>query len=431
MDARGLAPTDRLLSRTVPVGMVFAGRSSMVLFVALAASTTLAGCGGHAARGPQRVPIAIAVAERRTVPFEIEATGTVEPLRSAAITAQVGGMVTRLSFHEGDLVREGQALFQIDPRPFDAVVARARAAFDRDQAQAEKARLDLARAEELATRQVISADELERKRADAATLAATVRADSAALLTARLDLANATVRAPIGGKTGSLAVHAGDLVRANDGGTPLVTINQIQPIRVRFTVPQTDLVEVRRRRDSLPRVDIAPGDGDSVWIAGTLAFVDNEVDAASGTLLLKAEAPNRDGVLWPGQFVRLRLRLYEQAGATVVPSAAVSSSQRGTYLYVVKPDTTVEERPITVQRTWRDLTVIASGVSAGETVVTDGQVRLAPGAKGVVRSAAGAPGGGKGRGKGGGALGERGAAGASATPAGASATPAAAGPGGR
>src|SRR5258706_9855109 len=190
MDARGAAPTDRLLSRTMPRGVVFPARSSMVLLVALGASGPVAGCGGSPGRGPQPLPAAIAGAERRTVPCEIEARGTVEPMRSAAVTAQVGGLVTRLSFREGDLVREGQALFQIDPRVFDAAVARARAAYDRDKAQADKARLDLARAEELASRQVISTDELERKRADAATLAATVRADSAAVLPARLALAN-------------------------------------------------------------------------------------------------------------------------------------------------------------------------------------------------------------------------------------------------
>jgi multidrug efflux system membrane fusion protein len=359
----------------------------------LAAALWLTGCGGSRTQASQRVPIVIARVEQRTVPFEIDATGTVEPLRSASVTAQVGGLVTRLAFREGDVVREGQALIQIDPRPFEAAAQRARAALERDRAQSEKAQLDRQRAEELASRQVISTDELERKRADAATLAATVRADSAALLTARLDLSNATVRAPIGGKTGSLAVHEGDLVRANDSTAPLVTIKQLQPIRVRFTVTQADLPDVRRHRDRAPRVDIAPAEGDSGWIEGRLAFVDNAVDPASGTLLLKAEAPNRDGALWPGQFVRVRLRLYEQPGATVVPSASVSSSQRGSYCYVVKADTTVEVRPVTVQRVWRELSVIASGVSAGETVVTDGQLRLSPGAKGVVRSAAEASGG--------------------------------------
>jgi multidrug efflux system membrane fusion protein len=356
----------------------------------LAAGLSLGGCAQRAARGSQRVPIVVARVEKRPVPYEIDATGTVEPIQSASVTAQSGGLVMRVAFREGDEVRAGQALVIIDPRPFEAAVARAAAVLARDHAQAGTSRLDLQRAETLAGQQLIADDELQRKRADAEALAATVRADSAALLTARLDLANATVRAPIGGKTGSLAFHAGDVVRANDSTTPLVTIKQIRPIRVRFTVTQADLPEVRRHRDRPPRVEIAPGEGDSVWIEGRLAFVDNAVDAASGTLLLKAECANRDGALWPGEFVRVRLRLYEQPGATVVPSAAVSSSQRGSYCYVVKPDTTVEVRPVTVQRVWRELSVIASGVSAGETVVTDGQLRLSPGAKGAVRSAAGA-----------------------------------------
>jgi multidrug efflux system membrane fusion protein len=356
----------------------------------LAAGLPIAGCAQRAARGSQRVPIVVARVEQRAVPYEIDATGTVEPIQSASVTAQVGGLVTRLMFHEGDEVRAGQALFVIDPRPFEAAAVRAEAVLARDQAQSGTAQLDLQRAEGLAGQQLLAPDDLLRKRAAAEALAATVRADSAALLTARLDLANATVRAPIGGKTGSLSVHAGDVVRANDSASPLVTIKQIQPIRVRFTVTQADLPEVRRHRDRPPRVEIAPGEGDSVWIEGRLAFVDNAVDAASGTLLLKAECANRDGMLWPGEFVRVRLRLYEQPGATVVPTAAVSSSQRGSYCYVVKPDTTVEVRPVTVQRVWRELSVIASGVQAGETVVTDGQLRLSPGAKGVVRSAAGA-----------------------------------------
>ncbi len=355
----------------------------------LSAGLGLAGCADRAVRGAQRVPIVIALAERRAVPYEIDATGTVEPIQSASVTAQSGGLVTRVTFREGDQVSEGQALFVIDPRPFAAAVARAEAVLARDHVQAETARLDATRAEALAAQQLISDDELQRKRADAGALAATVRADSAALLTARLDLSNSTVRAPIGGKSGSLAVHAGDVVRANDSTAPLVTIKQIQPIRVRFTVTQADLPEVRRPRPKPPRVEIARADGDSVWIEGRLAFIDNAVDEASGTLLLKAETPNRDGALWPGQFVRVRLRLYEQPGAIVVPTAAVSNSQRGAYCYVMKPDTTVELRTVTVERVWRDMSVIASGVTAGETVVTDGQLRLSPGAKGVVRSAAG------------------------------------------
>ena len=384
----------RTLGSRHPIPPAFTGAHLRLAAVALAGALSVAGCAGGPVRGVPRVPIVVARAEQRTVPYDIDATGTVEPIQSASVTAQAGGLVTRVAFREGDDVRAGQALFVIDPRPFEAAAARAAAVLARDRAQAETARLDQQRAEALAMQQLIAEGELQRKRSDAEALAATVRADSAALLSATLDLANATVKAPIGGKTGSLSVHAGDVVRANDSTSPLVTIKQIRPIRVRFTVTQGDLTEVRRHRDRPPRVEIAPADGDSAWIDGRLAFVDNAVDEASGTLLLKAEFPNRDGALWPGQFVRVRLRLYEQAGAIVVPSAAVSSSRRGTYCYVVKPDTTVESRPVTVQRVWRDLSVIASGVRAGETVVTDGQLRLSPGAKGLVRGpSSGTPGG--------------------------------------
>jgi len=333
------------------------------------------------------VPILVARAEQRTVPYEIDATGTVEPIESASVTAQASGLVTRVAFREGEEVAAGTVLFQIDPRPFEAAAAEAAAVVARSRAQFETARLDAEHAEALGAQQLISTDELQRKRAAAAALAATVSADSAAFSSARLNLAYATVRAPVGGKTGSLSAHVGDVVRANDVTSPLVTINQIRPIRVRFTASQTDLPEIRRRRGRAPRVEIARATDDSTWIQGRLAFVDNAVDAASGTLLLKAEIPNRDGALWPGEFVRVRLRLFEQAGATVVPAAAVSSSQSGAYCYVVKPDTTVEVRPVTVQRTWRDWAVIASGVQAGETVVTDGQMRLSPGARALIRSA--------------------------------------------
>lgn len=357
--------------------------------LAVAISFLLAGCSAGGGRGTPRVPIAVAPVESRSVPYEIEATGTVEPLQSAAVTAQASGLITRVAFREGSEVAEGQVLFQVDPRPYQAALAEAEAVVARSRAQAETAQLDAQRAEALSAQDLISVDELQRKRAAATAAIATVSADSAALLVARLNLSHATVRAPIGGRTGSLALHEGDLVRANDITTPLVTINRIRPILVRFTVPQADLQEVRKAWRQAPPVQIAPGEQDSVWISGRLSFVDNAVDAASGTLLLKAEAPNRDGALWPGQFVRVRLQLFEQGNATVVPSAAVTSSQQGTYCYVVKADTTVEVRPVTVQRTWRDMAVIAEGLAAGETIVIDGQIRLSPGARAVIRNAPG------------------------------------------
>ncbi len=358
--------TGRRAARLAAIGVAFA----------------LAGCSQAAPRRAQRVPIVVAIAEQRGVPHEIEATGTVEPIESASVTAQVGGLVTKIRIHEGDEVKAGQILFEIDPRAFAAAAERAAAVLERSRAQLATANADLARAEKLAAEQVISGVELDNARRDAAALHATVRGDSAALVAARLDLANATVRAPVGGKTGAVSISVGDLVKENETASPLVTINQIRPIRVRFVVPQSDLADVRKHRTTL---GVSVATGDSNWITGRLAFVDNAVEPQSGTLLLKGEFGNQDAALWPGEFVRVRLQLYEQEKATVVPSSAVTNSQTGPYLYIVKADTTVEVRPIQVTRTWRDLTVVASGVEPGETVVTDGQLRLSPGAKAQIR----------------------------------------------
>jgi len=242
-----------------------------------------------------------------------------------------------------------------------AGVAQAEAVWARDRAQAQTARLELERGIALADRKLIAASDLDQRRSNYEALAASARADSASVTTARLNLAYATVRAPIGGKTGNLFVHVGDQVKASDTASPLVTINQIRPIRVRFTLPEANLGDVRGRLGRDVRVDAASPEADSVWIEGRLAFVDNGVDPASGTVLLKGEFPNRAGELWPGQFVRVRLRLFNQGNAIVVPTTAVTSSQTGNYLFVVKADTTVEARPIKVQRTWGDYTVISAG----------------------------------------------------------------------
>src|SRR5262245_10783151 len=369
------------------IGAVSLRRCAALALAWLLLALPIAGCGGAPKRRATRIPILVAQVEKRTVPYEIEATGTVEPIQTADVSAQVAGMITRVSFREGDEVKSGEVLFAIDHRPFEAAVERAAAMLAKDRAQAETAQLDLVRGETLAKQGLIAAGDLDQKRANATALAATARADSAALIAARLDLSNSTVRAPIGGKSGNLHVHVGDLVRANDPSNPLVTINQIHPIRVRFNVPQSDLPALQRGRQRTMRVDVAPADRDSTWIQGRLTFVDNQVDANSGTLLLKGEFANLAGELWPGQFVRVRLRLDEQADATVVPAVAVSSSQSGPYLFVVKPDTTVETRPVKLGRTWRDWVVIAGGVEPGETVVTDGQLRLSPGSKAMIRSA--------------------------------------------
>jgi membrane fusion protein, multidrug efflux system len=362
------------------------------LCIALACLVGLpAGCAPKRERRAARIPIVVARVERRSVPFEMEATGRVEPIRSADVTAQVTGLITHVGFHEGDEVAAGDALFQVDPRPFQATAERAAAVLERDRAQAETAQLELARAQALASQGLIAAEELDQKRTVSSALWASVRADSAALVSARIDLGNATIRAPIAGRTGSTLVHAGDTVKENETASPVVTINQIRPILARFTLPQTDLPALRRQNGTGLRVDAAPAGTDSTWLEGRLTFIDNRVDPETGTVLLKAEFPNQDRALWPGAFVRIRLRLYDQRDAVVVPAAAVSNSQSGPYCFVVKPDTTVEARPVTIQRAWRDLAVVANGLAPGEIVVTDGQVRLSPGAKAFIRPTGVAP----------------------------------------
>ena len=359
--------------------------------VALALSVlVVSGCAKAPDRRGGRVPVTVATAETRSVPYELDATGTVEPIASADVLPQVGGMVTRIAFHEGDDVREGQVLVELDKSAFAPEVARTAALLERDRAQARTAQLAWERTQALAKQQLVSPGEVDDARSAAESAAATVLADSASHTRAALDLAHATVRAPISGRTGKLGVHVGDVVRANELASVVVTIHRLRPIRVRFTIPQTDMAELQGEHRRDVRVYVVQDDTDSARAEGSLAFVDNQVDAASGTLLLKGEFPNEDSSLWPGAFVRVRLQLHEQQGATVVPTSAVNNSQSGSYIYVIKPDTTVELRPVNVARSWQDLSVVATGIQPGETVVTDGQVRLSPGAKAAIR----APGGG-------------------------------------
>lgn len=366
-----IRPAHAVLARLFPCGLALAFLSE--------------GCGGPEPRRAPRPPVTIAVAERRMVPYELEASGTVEPVASAEVTAQVGGIVIATPLREGADVQAGMTLVRLDARPFQAAVDQAAAVLARDRARARSARLALERAESLARQQLLSAGELDDRRTDAEALAATALADSAELGRARLDLAYATIRAPISGRSGKLNVHVGDVVRANDPSAPVVTIHQLHPIRVRFTVPQAEFEAVREERRRDVQVLVNAGGSDTTWSEGRLVFVDNQVDASTGTLLLKGEFVNRGTTLWPGAFARVRLRLREQAGATVVPSSAIGNSQSGTFLWVVKADSTVEMRPVTVTRTWRGSSVVASGVQPGETVVTDGQVRLSPGARAAIR----------------------------------------------
>jgi len=350
------------------------------------------GCSRKGAGGPSRVPVTVARAELRAVPFEIVGTGTVEPRQTVAVQSQVTGVLVRVAFHEGDEVAAGQVLFQIDPRPFQAALDQALAMLARDQAQAQSAVLDAQRYAALVKQDYVTQSDYDAKRAAAEALQAAVRADSAAVANARLNFDWATIRAPIAGRTGRLLVREGNLVRANDA-EPLVVINQIRPILVRFAVPEQHLPDIQRYRKNRLPVLVSPAKTDTVFTEGVLNFVDNAVDTATGTVLLKGEFPNRDNVLWPGEFLNVRLQLYIEDKALVVPTQAVMTGQQGTYLFVLNQDGTARSQPVTVERTADAYTVIAqagegAGVRPGDEVVTDGQLRLVNGAPVEVKGVA-------------------------------------------
>jgi membrane fusion protein, multidrug efflux system len=343
-----------------------------------------AACSSRAATTLPRIPVTVVRAERRSVPFQVQATGTVESMRSAAVISQVGGLLLHVRFREGDEVAQGQVLFEIDSRPFAAAAQQAEANLSRDLAQADAAVRDAARYEALVKDKFVTEEDYQAKQASADALTATVRADSAALTVARLNLGYATIRAPIPGRTGSLLLHEGNQVIANQAESPLVTINQLRPILVRFPVPATQLPELQRRAGQRLRVLVRPAQ-DTAMYAGDLAFVDNHVDASTGTVLLKGHFDNAAGRLWPGEFVDVTLVLGDQADALVVPTQAVMNAQQGTYVFVITPAGTAKQQPVQLQRTLDSLAVIAQGVAPGDMVVTDGQSRLTNDARVEVR----------------------------------------------
>ena len=364
------------------------------------------GGGGRGSGGS--VPVVTARAQRKAAPVTIPAVGTVEAVSSVQIRSQVTGQLTAIHFAEGREVQQGQALFSLDPRSFQAALQQAQAVLARDTATLQNAQAEQARADTLYRRGLIPGEQYESQRASATALAATVEADKAAVETARLNVQYTNITAPITGRTGSLGAHVGDLVRANDA-SPLVVINQLAPVYVTFSVPGRSLHDIRRyqARKPLSVTAAAPqasssggvpganagrasgtagvgngGDAASTGGArGILTFIDNAVDATTGTIRLKGTFPNRDHELWPGAFVQVTLDLTVDPSAIVVPATAVQASQDGQYVYVVKPDRTVDMRMVKVERQQGDEAVIAEGVAEGEEVVTDGQLRLTPGAR--------------------------------------------------
>jgi multidrug efflux system membrane fusion protein len=325
--------------------------------------------------------------QRRDVPVILQATGTVEPIQTAAVAAQVDGILEKVTFREGDEVSAGQMLFQIDPRPYQAALAQAEGALARDVAQEANAEQDRKRFEDLAAKEYVTPQQLDQARATVAALAATIRADSGTVSRARLDLDRAQVRAPITGRAGALLMRVGNLVRAA-GGEPLVVINQMAPILVRFPIPATELPGVRQAGQGLS-VQATPVGDSAAAATGSLVFVDNAVDSLTGTVLLKASFANEDRRLWPGALVRVALRVTTQKDALVVPVSAVLTGQQGSSVFIVGDSGRVKLRKVTVARTTDSLAILSSGVNAGDQVVTQGQVRVTDGARVKVMPAGG------------------------------------------
>lgn len=331
--------------------------------------------------GQDAVPVIIGVVASKDVPIVIRVIGTVEAFSTVSVKALVGGELRRVSFEEGQDVRKGDVLFEIDARPYEAALDQARAQLDRDRAQLKNALSDAERYAGLVEKDYVTPSEYDRIRTTATALQATVLSDEAAVKSAALQLEYCTIRSPIHGRTGRLMVHPGNVVKAN-ADTPLVVIEQMDPIYVSFFVPERSLTEIKSRRaGGTLAVQATVPDSGGHAVTGRLSFLDNAVDSRTGTVLLKATFPNTERILWPGQFVNVGLTLATKAGALVVPTEAIQTGQQGQYVFVVRPDSTVESRPVIPGESMEHETVIDRGVSAGEKVVTDGQLRLVPGAK--------------------------------------------------
>jgi multidrug efflux system membrane fusion protein len=330
---------------------------------------------------PVAVPVSAAQIVAKTMPVRLMAIGNVEPFTTVAIKARVDGQLISVKFKEGDEVRQGSVMFEIDPRPFAASLKQAQANLLKDRALFDRANEQEKRYKDLLTKNFISPDAYAQVQTNTATAAATVSADEAAIENARLSLEYCTIRAPVTGYAGRIQIQQGNLVKANDTN-PLVTVNQVVPIYTSFSVPEQNVSDIRKyQADGVLKVAAAFTNAAHAPVAGKLSFIDNTADTTTGTIKLKAEFPNTDKALWPGQFVNVVLTLYEQQDAVVAPSAAIQNGPAGQYVYVVKPDQTVEMRLIKIARAEGDDTVVASGLQPGEQVVIVGQLRLAPGTK--------------------------------------------------
>ena len=350
------------------------------LLSAASLALVLSACskGGDAARGgaPRPVTVRVATAVEKDVPVEVSAVGRIVSSQSVQIRPQVSGELVAVRFTEGQTVRKGDVLFELDRRPYEAALAEAKARLAQDEVRAENARADAARYEELVQKEYVTRQQYDQAKANAAALGAQVTADQAAAQRAQLNLAYCTIRSPLSGRTGKRRVDVGNLVAAG-APEPLLTIEQVKPVFVEFSIPERSLGAARARGEA-PKVRVQTA-GRGPELTGTVAFVDNAVDAATGTVLLKARLENEDETLWPGQTVDVRLRVGERAKAVVVPASAVAAGQQGDYAYVVSADKKAQLRNVVVEQAGESEAVIGKGIQAGETVVVEGQLRLRPG----------------------------------------------------
>jgi membrane fusion protein, multidrug efflux system len=365
--------------------------------VLLAISVVLVvGCSGNGARGDNErpkqptivaplVPVMVGKVSQKTVPVEVRVIGNGEAYSTVQVKSQVDGQVERVYFQEGQDVKKGDLLFTIDRRPFEATLQQTQANVAKDAAQEKNAEAQAERNEQLFKEGIISKDQYDQFRTNADALKAAVRADQAAVENAKIQLGYCSVFSPIDGRTGTLMVHPGNVVKANDAA--LVVVNQISPLYVDFSAPEQYLAEIRRFmaagrlkvQASVSNDPLHPEDG-------FVSFVNNTVDTTTGTILLKGTFANPEKRLWPGQFVNVVLTLTSMPNAVVAPSQAVQTGQQGQYAFVVKDDHTVDLRPVVSGLTVGGETVIEKGLQPGETVVTDGQLMLFPGARVEIKS---------------------------------------------
>lgn len=355
----------------------------MKVAVGILSILMIVGCGRDVAKTTppsSAPPVSVGQAVRRTVPVSLHGIGNVESVASVSVHSLVAGQILKVHIADGADVTEGQLLFTIDPAPFEIAKARAEAQLARDQALLKKANDDAARFQRLLDQQLVAQADYEAATATAASLDGTIKADQAAVESAALDLAHCRIVSPINGRAGSINLRAGNLVKANDD-PPLVTILQVRPVYVTFSLPEKYLSDVRTHAAAGRLPVHATNRGETTAHEGSLTFIDNTVNTTTGTIRLKAEFPNDDRGLWPGQFVDAELTLSEQKDALIVPSTAVQVGQSGSYVFVVAADGTAQVKPVVVDRVIGDDTVLTSGLEGNETVITDGQIRVVPGAK--------------------------------------------------